>query len=295
MYKASVDDVVNSQLSEFIGQLEQKFSAEFMFIKSGMVNGLDDTVKHCIEMVVDSKTNENPLKSKLCVMLETNGGYIQVVERIVRVFRNHFHEVVFVIPNCAYSAGTVLALSGDELYMDYYSVLGPIDPQINGIPATGYLQKFNELMNVINRDVDGNKTRAEAMLLIKKFDPEKLFFIEQSKIYAINLLKDWLPKYKFKSWTKTETGNKRVTDKMKTSRAAKIAEILGNPKRWHSHGRGIGIKELTNDEIKLKVIDFGIDNNLNPTIRLYYDILTDYLRKHGIDSALHGSFGLRRL
>jgi ClpP class serine protease len=51
------------------------------------------------------------------------------------------------------SAGTVLVMCGDNIYMDYFSVLGPIDPQVKRrskgnvyVPALGYLEKYNELV-----------------------------------------------------------------------------------------------------------------------------------------------------
>lgn len=42
-------------------------------------------------------------------------------------------------------------MSGNDIYMDYYSVLGPIDPQVknkdnNWVAALGYLDKVNELL-----------------------------------------------------------------------------------------------------------------------------------------------------
>src|SRR5690606_24230974 len=101
--------------------------------------------------------NDAELKrGTLVVLIETTGGYIEVVERIYEVFRKNYNKVNFVVPNYAYSAGTVLVLSGDEIYMDYYSVLGPIDPQIQNeegkvVPGLGYLAKFDELVNKINK------------------------------------------------------------------------------------------------------------------------------------------------
>lgn len=38
-------------------------------------------------------------------------------------------SVNFVIPDYAMSAGTLFAFSGDKIYMDYSSSLGPIDPK----------------------------------------------------------------------------------------------------------------------------------------------------------------------
>jgi ClpP class serine protease len=53
--------------------------------------------------------------------------------------------------------------------MDYYSILGPIDPQMDTregyMPGMGYLAKFNELMDTINTTADAAKTRAEMAYL----------------------------------------------------------------------------------------------------------------------------------
>ena len=83
-------------------------------------------------------------KNKLAVILETDGGYIEVVERIVKTLRHHYNNVEFVVPNFAMSAGAVLVMSGDAIHMDYFSTLGPIDPQISNtsgkqVSALGYL------------------------------------------------------------------------------------------------------------------------------------------------------------
>ena len=185
--------------------------------------------------------------------------------------------------------------------MDYYAVLGPIDPQIespdgNGsVPGIGYLETYNQLIKKINDDKTGQKTRAEMAYLISKFDPAKLFFIEQAKNHAIDLLKEWLPKHKFKNWKKTESQQIDVTNEMREKRASEIAEILGDPTRWHSHGRGIGINELMSEEIKLMVSNFSENKELNKAIRQYYSLFIDYLGKIGTQYAIHSQSGLRRV
>lgn len=82
---------------------------------------------------------------------------------------------------------------------------------------------------------------------------------------------------------------------MKMERANTIAEVLGNPERWHSHGRGIGIRELQSDEIKLQVKHFADDELLETAIRRYYDLVIDYFGKTGTPNAIHGLHGVRRL
>jgi hypothetical protein len=89
-----------------------------------------------------------------------------------------------------------------------------------------------------------------------------------------------------------------VTDADRKARARSIAETLGKPERWHSHGRGIGLKELVSEEIKLKVIDFGTIPELNDRIRGYYDLFIDYCKKMGVNTTthtvLHSSKGVKR-
>ena len=94
--------------------------------------------------------NRRNRKSRLAVVVETPGGYIEIAQRIVKTFRRHTVTSRLSYQTDAMSAGTVLVLSGDAIYMDYYSILGPIDPQIerNGsrLPALGYLEQYRRLI-----------------------------------------------------------------------------------------------------------------------------------------------------
>jgi Serine dehydrogenase proteinase len=280
------------------------FDSEVIFIKAPMRPPVDDIIKDEIEELrkpQSKRRNKNKPKDKLTVFVETNGGYVETVERIVSVFRKHYTTVEYVVPNYAYSAGTILVLSGDELHMDYYSVLGPIDPQIEmdeggTVPGMGYLAKFKELLDQINDpSKKPEETRAQLAYLIKRFDPAKLFTIEQAIEHSKSLLRTWLPKYKFKSWTTRQTSGAPVTDIDRQQRADTIADVLGDAKRWHSHGRGVGIKELESDDIKLKVVNYGTNDELNTSISHYYGLYMDYLYKNSYEGALHSRRGVRRL
>ena len=297
MRTPKANDLIEVGLAHANKAVSKVFDSDVIFFRSPLFLGVDDSIREYVEELKDNGSHK---QKRLCVLVETTGGYIEVVERIYSVFRKHYEHVIFVVPSFAYSAGTVLVLSGDEIYMDYYSVLGPIDPQVDDgedrfVPGIGYLIKFNELVKQINADSAGTNTRAQLAYLIKKFDPAKLFFIEQAQAHAIELLKEWLPKHKFKDWTVTETRKLPVTVSMKTTRADEIAQILGKPERWHSHGRGIGIRELMSDEIKVLVTNFGDDKKSNEAIRCYYDLLIDFFGKMGIANGLHGSRGYRRV
>src|SRR5579863_3773996 len=115
-------------MKTYNNSLGDHLTSDVLIIKSPIRFGLDDAIRNEIENLHTGTRNTRP--KNLSVIVETNGGYIEVVERIYNVFRKHYSCVNFIVPNYAYSAGTVLVLSGDEIYMDYYSVLGPIDPQM---------------------------------------------------------------------------------------------------------------------------------------------------------------------
>ncbi len=209
----------------------------------------------------------------------------------------------FIVPNYAYSAGTALVLSGDEIYMDYYAVLGPIDPQMESendrfVSGIGYLAKFEELTKTINAASSPDKVRAELAYLLKKFDPAELFDLEQARRHSEDLLEEWLSKHKFRHWQIRETSKTPVTDSDRRVRAKEVAQILGNPERWHSHGRGIGIRELAGEDVKLKITDFGLDDNLDSLIRVYYGLFMDYCKRLSISGpgnvVLHCQAGIRR-
>jgi ClpP class serine protease len=124
-------------------------------------------VEDFIRNAVEETTKK---RRKLIVVLETSGGYVEVVQRIADTLRHHYRKVEFVIPDHAMSAGSVLVMCGDAIHMDYYSVLGPIDPQVERpdgkmIPALGYLVKYKEL---IDKSAAGNLTTAEMTFLVSK-------------------------------------------------------------------------------------------------------------------------------
>lgn len=181
--------------------------------------------------------------------------------------------------------------------MDYYSVLGPIDPQIQNsegrwVLGLGYLGKYKEL---IERSRSGDMTQAELNFLLNKFDPATLFLLEQAKAHSSDLIERWLCQYKFKDWDTRMTSGVEVTDDYKRKRAQDIAELLGDATEWNTHGRGIPLRTLESEKIRLKIRNFGEDPELNRAIREYYDLFVDYCGKVGVGMAIHTKKRLQSL
>ncbi len=69
------------------------------------------------------------------LILHTPGGLVLASEMIAMAVKNHPAKVTVIIPFYAMSGGTLIALAADEIIMEKDSVLGPVDPQIGGMPA----------------------------------------------------------------------------------------------------------------------------------------------------------------
>ena len=287
---ATANEFIEQQLDERLRAVEQAFNAHALSMNCPLLDGVDDILRNSIE----TKHRHRQAGEKLVVVITTAGGFIETVQRMVDTLRRFYQLVEFVIPNYAYSAGTVLAMSGDAIHMDYYSRLGPIDPQVETqrgrrVSALGQLEKYNAL---IEKAQNGTITTAEVQLLIDGFDQAELYHYEQARDLSISLLEEWLVKYKFKNWKETETRKLTVTDEMKKERAVAIAKELNNTERWHSHGYGISMEVLQRD-LKLLINDYGRDPTLSATIRGYHDLLADYMLRRASNGVIHIDGGYR--
>ena len=102
----------------------------------------------------------------------------------------------------------------------------------------------------------------------------------------MELLINWLSKYKFKDWNRTEARGEIVTEEMKEQRARTIADLLNDTERWHSHGRAIDRKTLR-EEVMLKIEDLENDEQLYGYVRAYFKLLEDYMHRESIISFVH--------
>lgn len=280
--KPIFDSTLHEILNKRLGELENHFDADFLFYYGPITDSLDKPFRDLVEEL----KAEPDTKDTLFIMLNTPGGSAETVERLVKITRHHYQTVNFIVPDAAYSAGTIFCLSGDAIFMDYSSSLGPIDPQVyngkNWVPALGYLDKVEEL---INKSIAGTISQAE-LIMLREQDLAMLRRHEQARDLTIALLKEWLVKYKFKNWnTHNSTGNP-VTPQEKEDRATEIARDLGDNKIWHSHGRSIGVSALTHI-LKLKIEDYSGDAALTKIIREYNDLICQYIGRNNGEMFFH--------
>jgi ClpP class serine protease len=86
---------------------------------------------------------ETPDDTPIDLIVHTPGGLVLAAMQIARAVEAHPAKVTAYVPVYAMSGGTLIALAADEIVMGEFSVLGPIDPQILGLPAASIVRARN--------------------------------------------------------------------------------------------------------------------------------------------------------
>ena len=83
---------------------------------------------------------DTPDDMPIDLVVHTPGGLVLAAMQIARAVEAHKAKVAVYVPVYAMSGGTLIALAADEIVLGEFSVLGPIDPQIAGLPAASIVK-----------------------------------------------------------------------------------------------------------------------------------------------------------
>lgn len=175
------------------------------------------------------------------VLLHSPGGRPDATERLVGLLRGKFKEVNFLIPHSAYSAATMLALSGNRIILHSSATLGPIDPQINGIPVRSIKRGFEKIKEKIAKE--GPETLPAYIPLIEKYSIDLLELCEDAEKLSKELVSAWLKKYMFK-------GEKNVGRKI-----TKAVKYLTDYDKHLMHSRPLPLEKLTEFGLRIELAD----------------------------------------
>lgn len=211
------------------------------------------------------------------VLLHSPGGRPDATERIVGILRNRFQEVNFLVPHSAYSAATMLALSGNGIVLHPSATLGPIDPQV-GIPTKEGTIRFVPAKSILNgfakakkfiKD-EGPETLPAYIPLIEKYSLDLFELCEDSEKLSKELISSWLKKYMF-------AGVKNNAQKIK-----KAASYFSNYNTHKVHSRPLTPDKLSGFGLKLEVAENPLRDllweayillngffNVSPFVKLY--------------------------
>ena len=133
--------------------------------------------------------------------------------------------------------------------MGKHSSLGPIDPQIGGLPAHGIIEEFKRALDEIGRN---QLSIALWQPIIAKYRPALIGECEKAIAWSTETVKEWLITGMF-------LGEDDAADK-----AQRIVGELGDLALTKSHARHISISRAK--EIGLKVTAFEDSNDLQEAI-----------------------------
>ncbi|RJS90123.1 hypothetical protein CW700_01600 [Candidatus Bathyarchaeota archaeon] len=90
-----------------------------------------------------------PPDTPITLIIHTPGGLVLAAAQIALALKGHRAKTTVIVPHYAMSGGTLIALAADEIVMDPYAVLGPIDPQLSDssgrpIPAVSVVKAVRE-------------------------------------------------------------------------------------------------------------------------------------------------------
>lgn len=176
--------------------------------------------------------------SSLDVYIMSNGGVAETAERIVKLMRERFQKIRFILPANAYSAATLMCLSGDEIIMAGAATLGPIDPQIDGIPTRTILRAFERMKEQLK--IEGPSALAAYVPLISKYDLHTLEICRSAEELSAELAQIWLSSYMLKC-------------KQDDPRVEEIVKFFASYDTHKSHARGI-------DRSKAKELGLNVIN-----------------------------------
>jgi len=83
---------------------------------------------------------ETPEDMPIDFVIHTPGGLVLAAMQIARAVEAHKAKVTVYVPVYAMSGGTLIALAADEIVLGEFSMLGPIDPQMAGLPAASIVK-----------------------------------------------------------------------------------------------------------------------------------------------------------
>lgn len=272
---------LEQELLKLIADYNKETGRYLMVYSSAMSKPIPGTSLSMDDYYITADLLPEKGSTALDVYIETPGGSGEAAEEMVKLFRSRFDAVNFVISGEAKSAGTLMALSGDTINMTKTGSLGPVDAQVvigrGQISAHDYMEWVNEKQKEALKS--GMLSPFDATM-IAQISPGELNGVNNALEFAHDLVVDWLPKYKFKNWNKTETKGDAVDDAMKKRRAKEIAKALTDHSKWRSHGRSLKITELESIGLKINLIEGDkvaeIINRIQVVLRLLFSTTSTY-------------------
>ena len=211
----------------------------------------------------------------LDLILHTPGGSIASTETIVLYLRQMFgSDVRVIVPQIAMSAGTMIACCSREILMGKHSSLGPIDPQLNGIPAQGVISEFEQVLEDYKKDPDSLHIWRP---IISQYRPTFLGQCKQAIEWTTTFVSEQLESVMFDG----ENGAKE--------KAAKVVSELTDSDTHKTHQRHVPASTCI--EIGLKVTMLESDPDLQDLVLTVHHCFTHAVSNSSAFKIIENHFG----
>ncbi|OGI87284.1 hypothetical protein A2906_00165 [Candidatus Nomurabacteria bacterium RIFCSPLOWO2_01_FULL_37_25] len=182
----------------FLRYLKQEMSKDSNASKYNILVLFDNTVlvKGDSDQIYRAVTGfSNTTKPILLILLSGGGepGSAYLIGKLCREFSNN-NKLVIVVPRHAKSAATLLACAADEIHMGSLSELGPIDPQINRMPALGLKNSIEHIADLVSKNPGSSQMFAKYLELT--VEPVQIGYYERVAESAVQYAERLLEKHK---------------------------------------------------------------------------------------------------
>ena len=164
-------------------KIKDKYNFVFLFDSSTML-------KSDADKIYNSVTDFDKKKPILMILYSSGGvpGSAYLIGKLCREYSNGTFNVA--VPRKAKSAATLLCCAANEVHMGSLSELGPIDPQINGLPALGLKNSIEHISELVAQNPKSSEMFAKYLQL--SIEPIQIGYYERvaesAMQYAENLL-----------------------------------------------------------------------------------------------------------
>jgi Serine dehydrogenase proteinase len=141
-------------------EIKERFAREVSDILNGhgvgdycslaLLEPVDSIDANDLDQIYAALLELNPDRTKnVLLVLLSRGGSIEPAYQISKLCKSFAKErFVVVVPRHAKSAATLIAIGADEIHIGPLGQLGPIDPQLGGLPALGVSQALRRIAAV---------------------------------------------------------------------------------------------------------------------------------------------------
>jgi ATP-dependent protease ClpP protease subunit len=183
----------------------------------------------------------------LDLFLHTPGGNGAATESLVDYLKQLFgNDIRAFVPQIAMSAGTILASACKEIFMGKHSNLGPIDPQINGLPAAAVIAEIKTAYDEITKD---NQRARVWNPILSRYTPG---FVQQCH-WAMQAAQTMVTPYLKDNMFAGRADAQQLADKI-VARLTDLSTNKGHDKHIHAkecHDLGLEIRFLEDPNNKL--------------------------------------------